>query len=135
MTSTIHRAPLPLALALLAFTGACAHHSGAANDSGTVQHASAPVNVFVTNHYSLPMEVIASASGANHRLGVVSPEVEGHFVLPMALVSSGGQVEFLAVPSGQGPVARSGLVMVIPGDVVEFVIGAQLFNSTATVKR
>ena len=99
-----------------------------------VAPSTASANLFVTNHYLEPMEVVAVTAGINHRLGVVSPEVERHFVLPQALLAAGGQLEFVATPSGQGPTARSGLVQVSPGDVVDFVISAQLFNSQAIVR-
>ena len=102
--------------------------------SGDVAPRAAPANLFVTNHYAEAMEVIAVTAGINHRLGVVSPEVERRFALPTALLAAGGQIEFIATPAGNGPVARSGTVQVGPGDIVDFVISAQIFNSQAIVR-
>ncbi len=124
-----YRRPSLWLATLLVAVISCGHRGTSA-----VAPRSAPANLFVTNHYSEAMEVIAVTAGINHRLGVVSPEVERHFVLPTALLAAGGQIEFLAAPAGNGPTARSGTIQVSPGDVVEFLITAQLFNSQAIVK-
>ena len=117
-------------LASLLLVASCGRRTG----TGDVTPHSAPANVFVTNHYAEAMEVTALSAGINHRLGLVSPEVERHFVLPSALLAAGGQIEFIATPAGNGPVARSGSVQVAPGDIVDFVISAQIFNSQAIVR-
>ena len=105
---------------------ACARSGGgeAAPSAGTVE-------VSVTNRNALPMEVYASGSGIDHRLGTVHPGMGGHFVIPQNLVGS-GSVEFEARPSGGGQPFRSGEVLLAPGSLIEFQIAAQLFNSTVT---
>lgn len=105
---------------------ACARSGGgqAAPSAGTVE-------VAVTNRNALPMEVYASGSGINHRMGTVYPGMDGHFVLPQNLVGN-GSVQFEARPSGGGQAFRSGEVLLGPGSLIEFQIGAQLFNSTVT---
>jgi hypothetical protein len=115
------RALVP-ALVLTAF--ACAHPGGreAAPAAGSVELA-------VTNQNALPMEVYASGSGINHRMGTVYPGMSGHFVIPQNLVGN-GSVLFEARPSGGGQPFRSGEVLLAPGSFVEFVIAPQLFNST-----
>lgn len=117
-------------LASLLLVASC----GRRTNTGDVTPHSAPANLFVTNHYSEAMEVTAVTAGINHRLGVVSPEVERHFVLPAALLAAGGQIEFQATPSGTGPTARTGSLQIAPGDIVDFIITAQLFNSQAIVR-
>jgi hypothetical protein len=77
------------------------------------------------------MEVYASGSGINHRMGTVHPGMGGHFVIPQNLVGS-GSVQFEARPSGGGQPFRSGEILLAPGSLVEFEIAAQLFNSTVT---
>lgn len=111
---------------LLLTLGACARAGGgeAAPSAGTVE-------VSVTNRNALPMEVYASGSGINHRMGTVHPGMGGHFVIPQNLVG-GGSVQFEARPSGGGQPFRSGEVLLAPGSLIEFQIAAQLFSSTVT---
>jgi hypothetical protein len=111
---------------LLLTLSACARSGGGepAPSAGTVE-------VSVTNRNALPMQVYASGSGINHRLGTVHPGMGGHFVIPQNLVGS-GSVEFEARPSGGGQPFRSGGVLLAPGTLIEFQIAAQLFSSTVT---
>ena len=111
---------------LLLTAYACARPSGgeAAPTAGTVE-------VSVTNQNALPMEVYASGSGINHRMGTVHPGMDSHFVLPQNLVGN-GSVQFEARPSGGGQPFRSGEVLLAPWSLIQFQIAAQLFNSTVT---
>jgi hypothetical protein len=118
---------LRLALpALLLTASACARSGG-----GEPAPAAGSVEVQVTNRNALPMEVYASGSGINHRMGTVHPGMNGNFVIPQNLVG-GGSVQFEARPSGGGRPFRSGEVMLAPGSLIQFQIGSQLFNSTVT---
>lgn len=119
---------------LLLSSSACAHGHGAATNSGTPQPTELNVRVNVTNHYTLSMEVYANGSGISHRLGLVSPGTVRSFVLPPAMVGN-GPVEFVAQPSGAGPVAQSGQIIFGAGDVVDFEITIHLFDSHATVRQ
>ena len=112
--------------ALLLTASACAHSGG-----GTAAPAAGTVEVSVTNRNALPMEVYASGSGINHRMGTVHPGMDSHFVIPQNLVGN-GSVEFEARPSGGGQPFRSGEVLLAPGSLIQFQIAAQLFNSTVT---
>lgn len=112
--------------ALLLTASACAHSGGAEPEP-----TGRPVSVEVTNRYPLPMEVYAVGSGITHRMGTVDPGMGGHFVLPQNLIGN-GSVTFEARPTGSGQPFRSGDLLLAPGAVVDFVIAAQLFNSTVT---
>jgi hypothetical protein len=112
--------------ALLLTASACAHSGG-----GEAAPAAGSVEVSVTNQNALPMEVYATGSGINHRMGTVYPGMNGHFVIPQTLVGN-GSVRFEARPSGGGQPFRSGDLLLAPGALVEFMIAAQLFNSTVT---
>jgi hypothetical protein len=112
--------------ALLLTASACARSSG-----GETAPSAGPVEVQVTNQNALPMEVYASGSGINHRMGTVHPGMNGNFVLPQNLVGN-GSVEFEARPSGGGRPFRSGEVLLAPGAFIQFQIAPQLFNSTVT---
>jgi hypothetical protein len=115
-----------LAPALLLTASACAHSGGE-----ELQPTGSPVSVEVTNRHALPMEIYAIGSGITQRLGTVHPGMGGHFVVPQNLVGN-GSVRFEARPSGNGQPFRSGEILLAPGSVVDFVIGAQMFNSTVT---
>ena len=112
--------------ALLLTASACARSSG-----GETAPTAGSVEVAVTNQHALPMEIYASGSGINHRLGTVHPGMGGHFVIPQNLVGS-GSVQFEARPSGGGRPFRSGEVLLAPGSLIQFQIAAQLFSSTVT---
>jgi hypothetical protein len=115
--------------ALLLTASACARSSG-----GETAPAAGSVEVSVTNRNALPMEVYASGSGINHRMGTVHPGMGGYFVIPQNLVGS-GSVQFEARPSGGGQPFRSGEVLLTPGSLIQFVIAPQLFNSTVTLRQ
>jgi hypothetical protein len=105
---------------------ACARSGG-----GETAPSAGTVEVSVTNRNALPMEVYASGSGINHRMGTVHPGMGAHFVIPQNLVG-GGSVQFEARPSGGGQPFRSGGILLAPGSLIEFQIAAQLFSSTVT---
>ncbi|MFL5401314.1 MAG: hypothetical protein ACJ8BF_00665 [Gemmatimonadales bacterium] len=110
--------------ALVLTASACAHSGG-----GEAAPTAGSVEVRVTNQNALPMEVYATGSGINHRMGTVHPGMDGSFVIPQNLVGN-GSVQFLARPSGGGEPFRSGEVLLAPGSLIEFLIAPQLFNST-----
>jgi len=116
-------------IAGLLVTGfACAHGRGAATGTAAAEPADGVVRLEVTNQSTLPLETYVVGSGIRHRLGTVAPGIAGHFVVPKAMIGN-GLVEFLA------GAARSGQLLLSPGDVVDFVITVPAFNSTATVRR
>jgi alpha-amylase len=92
------------------------------------------VVVYVTNNYETPMEVYASGSGVQYRMGTVNPGIVSRFVVRWDLLSISRLVEFVAQASGYGPRARTGEVWLSPGDVVDFVIATQLVGSRAVVR-
>ncbi len=98
---------------------------------GEVRPTDEQVSVEVTNRHALPMEIYAVGSGITHRLGTVHPGLSSHFLLPQNLIGS-SSVQFEARPGGVLQPFRSGEILLAPGAVVDFVIGAQLFNSTVT---
>lgn len=112
--------------ALMLTVAACAHTSG-----GAQAPAAGTVEVSVTNQNALPMEVYASGSGINHRMGTVHPGMGAHFTIPQNLVGN-SSVLFEARPSGGGQPYRSGEILLAPGSLIQFVIAPQLFNSTVT---
>lgn len=124
------RRELCLLIAGLLLPGAaCSRHRAEPVDP--VNHT--PVRVEVKSHYGLPMEVYAVGGGITHRLGIVHPEMVSDFVVPENLLGN-GTVMLEARPTVNGPRFRSGELLLAPGAVVDLVIAAQLFNSTATIR-
>ena len=119
---------LQLVLPLVLLTASACARSGGSDEP---QPAQARVHLQVTNRNALPMEVYASGSGIDHRMGTVHPGMGGHFLVPQNLVGS-GSVRLEARPSGGGQPFRSGDLLLGPGSIVELVIAAQLFSSTVT---
>ena len=93
-----------------------------------------PVELFVTNHYVMPVEVYAYGSGTGYRMGTVLPGLVSRFVLRRALVVSGRMVEFMAYPADGARTVRSGELQLVPGDIVDFEIATHLTGSVATVR-
>jgi hypothetical protein len=113
--------------ALLLTASACAHSGGGEE----VQPTGSPAYVEVVNRHALPMEVSVLGSGSTHRMGTVFPGMSSHLVVPPNLFGN-GSVRFEARPSGGGQPFRSGELLLAPGSTVDFVIAAQLFNSTVS---
>ena len=111
---------------LLTVAAGCAR-----SGDGEVRPTDKPVSVEVTNRHALPMEIYAVGSGINHRLGTVHPGLSSHFVIPQNLIGS-SSVQLEARAGQNIRPFRSGEILLAPGSVVDFVIGAQLFNSTVT---
>jgi hypothetical protein len=90
------------------------------------------VQLYVTNISGGPMEIYAAGSGTLYRIGTVHPGLDGRFVVrPLMIVN--GTVEFVA-RSGNGPLLRSGRILLEPGDVVDFDLTPSPVTSTATVR-
>jgi hypothetical protein len=111
---------------LLLTAGACARSTGGETAAAD---ASAKVEVRVNNQNALPMEVYASGSGINHRMGTVYPGMDAHFTVPQNLVG-GGSVVFEVRPSGGGRAFRSGELLLTPRSLIQILIASQLFSST-----
>ncbi len=108
---------------------ACSH-----GHSGTVSPIEyPPVRVEVTNNHGLPVEIYAVGSGITQRLGMVNPGMSEHFNLPRGMIGS-GSVELQARLTYSPTMFRSGPLLISPGAIVDFIVTAQLFNSTATLR-
>lgn len=118
---------------LIATGSACSHGGAASGGASEPRPADLATTVNVINHYGHAVDIYAAAAGTSYRMGTVAPGIDGHFVLRPAMVSS-GPVELVAQLGGNEPPVQSGQLLLVPGDVVDFEITAQLINSTATVR-
>ena len=92
-----------------------------------------PVRVEVTNRHALAVEVYALGNGIERRLGTVHPGMNGSFVVPANLTTSGG-VEFQVSPAASNQRFRSGELLLAPGSIVDLIVTPQLFSSTVTIR-
>jgi hypothetical protein len=122
-----------LAAAVITLGSACAHGRGAAGPPPPVPEG-APVQVYVTNNYSLPMEIFAVGDATTYDMGVAAPGLVRHFVLRSSLLASGGHVTFIAQSTAYGPRVVSDELYLVPGNVVDFEIATLLDGSKATVR-
>ncbi len=124
---------LPACVALLAAAPACSRAPGPGGPP-SVQPVAAPVRVEVTNRFGLPVDIYAYGANSSQRLGTVNPGLRAQFVIPPALLAS-GSLELRAVTGTADGPASSGTLLVTPGDVIEFQVGSQLFNSVTNIRR
>lgn len=127
-------APRLLSLSgILALTSAsCALGRAPIVGTETTPSGAVSVQLNVTNDYGSSLRVYAIASGITWRIGTVLPGLASHFVLPRG-VAGNGPVEFVALGDDNRPI-RSGSLLLVPGNVVDFKIGNQPLSSTATVR-
>ena len=131
MKKSGHYRPRILIAALLTAT-ACAPGIETGLNLGPDHDSIRPVQINVVNNHSGPMEVYVTGSGRSYRLGTVYPGIASHFVLRPGGFT--GTVELLASPRNNGPIIRSGLLLLAPGAVVDFQLGASPVNSEAWVR-
>lgn len=120
-----------MAMVVLA-SSACAYGLGTATDTRRAHEPWGAVQLNVTNHSGGPMEIYAAGSGMSYRLGTVHPGLNGRFTVRPGMILN-GPVEFVA-RSSNGGLFRSGLILLAPGDVVDFELKAQPVTSAATVR-
>jgi hypothetical protein len=120
-------------MAGLALAGsACAFGRGAAGDFRGPLDPGGAIELNVTNSSGGTMEVFAAGPGTLYRIGTVHPGLSARFVVRPAMIVN-GPVEFVA-RAGNGPLARSGRILLEPGDVVDFDLTPSPVTSAATVR-
>jgi hypothetical protein len=132
MKTLASRGVVALMAGLVVASSGCGYGLGAGTGSRGPHDAGGAVRLNVTNQSGGPMEVYVAGSGTVYRIGTVHPGLAGHFVVRPAMIGN-GPVEF-AARSDDGPLVRSGRILVVPGDVVDFELGARAALSSATVR-
>jgi hypothetical protein len=114
--------------AAAATMSACSHADEAAGDVSP----SNAIFVKVANNNFLDMDVYAVTNGVQTRLGMVTGNGTGSFVIDRSL---GGQdVRIVATPIGGAGRATTGALSVSPGQTIDFRIGPVLSNSTVIIR-
>jgi hypothetical protein len=121
-----------LAAGLVLTGSACTYGQGAGAEPVRPHEAGGAVQLYVSNNSGGPMEVYAAGTGTLYRIGTVHPGLAGHFAVRPTM-SVNGIVEFVA-RSGNGPIFRSGRILLVPGDVVDFDLTPSPVTSQATVR-
>jgi hypothetical protein len=128
-----YRGSWSLIAGLLLAGAACAYGTGTASDTWRAEEPAGAVQLNVTNLYNGPMEIYAIGSGTSYRIGLVNPGLTSTFVVrPVMIVS--GSVEFVARAGSGIPPARSGRMLLAPGNIVDFKLDTSPWNSVATVR-
>ncbi len=119
------------AMVVLAALGVAACGGGAGAAPG--QPAPVPTSVEVQSNHALPVDIYVNARGYSRRLGTVHPGMSSHFEVPQAALVNGGVLE-LEVRPASGSTFRSGDLILSPGAIVDLVVQARVFASTATIR-
>lgn len=117
---------------LLILAAGCSHAVPEGADPVAAE-STRPVQVYVTNNHGYPIEVFALSAQTSYKMGNVLPGQVGRFTLRRGMVGY-GPVEFVARGGRGEQPARSGTLMLSPGDRVDFDIATQMLNSMATIR-
>jgi hypothetical protein len=93
----------------------------------------APVQIHVTNNHGYPVEIYAAGQGTSYRIGTVLPGQAGKFNLRPGMIGH-GPIELIARGSPGAQPARSGGMMLNPGDIIDFDVSPQMLNSMANIR-
>jgi len=80
-----------------------------------IEEANRPVVVNITNNHGFPLEIFALSSQTTYKIGNVLPGQAGRFTLRAGMIGH-GPVEFVARGGRGEQPARSGTMMLSPGD-------------------
>ena len=112
---------------------ACAPGVSTASDTRRTEPDGNTVRVHVTNLYQGPIAVFAVGRGTSYKMGTVLPGFASQFTVRPVMIGQ-GTVEFVAETGNGDQPVRSGPLLLSPGKTVDFRIGTQLLNSSATIR-
>lgn len=118
--------------ALLALAPACWGHRTLARAA----QAGAPageVALRVTNHNFLDVIVYVVHDGQRTRVGTVTGSSTQLFFLPQRLLGQGREIQLLGDPVGSTEVARTDILIVQPGQYIEWTLETDLRRSSVGV--
>jgi hypothetical protein len=127
--ASLRSAVLLLTLVAATFVSACSRFNRPSEDDDA---ANEPISIQVKNNNFLDVNVYIVSNGMSRRLGFVSGNNSGTFSIPFSVARSGGVV-LTATPVGGSGQARSPSLNVSPGQVIEFIVAANLRQSAAAV--
>ena len=92
------------------------------------------VDISVSNNNSLDMTVYAVYQSMRVRLGTVSTASTQHFTLNLHQISASGEFQLLADPIGSRRTMTSESIHVSAGQAVEWVLSADLRQSSLVIR-
>jgi hypothetical protein len=95
---------------------------------------SAPITVQVKSEYSGLLTVYSVSEGVATRLGEIRGSNRETFRLPGTSMPSNGII-LLAVPVGGAERGTTERLVAVPGDTIDFTVGAKLASSTGGIRR
>ena len=114
-------------LVLLAVSASCMKRTIRPREPDTIV-------VRVTNNNALDVTVYAVNQSMRVRLGTVTTASTAHFALALHAVSPTGDLQLLADPIGSRRTVTSETIHVFAGQVVEWVLTADLRTSTLSIR-
>ena len=114
-------------LLLIALPLACTHRLSRPREDDTI-------TIRVSNNHPLDVTVYATNSSMRVRLGTVSTASSARFQVSLHDVSPSGELRLLADPVGSRRSTYSEPIQVFAGQVVEWVLGADLRQSVLTIR-
>ena len=114
-------------LMLLAAPAGCVKHS-------IIPEESDVITISVSNSNPLDMTVYAVNQSMRIRLGTVSTASTQRFTVSLHQISPTGELQLLADPVGSRRTFRSEPIQVFAGQFVEWVLQADLRQSTLTIR-
>lgn len=124
--SRLVRVAVPM-LMLLAAPAGCIKHSVIPDDPDVI-------SISVSNSNPLDMTVYVVNQSMRMRLGTVSTASTQHFTVSLHQISPTGELQLLADPIGSRRTFTSELIHVFAGQAVEWVLQADLRQSTLTIR-
>ena len=108
--------------------------SGCAAKHGVPRNEDDRIVIRVANNHPLDVTVYAVNQGMRVRLGTVSTATSERFQLALREINPSGELRLLADPVGSRRSTLSEPIQVFPGQIVEWVLAADLRQSALTVR-
>jgi len=108
-------------------SGGCVKHSVIPDEPDTI-------TISVSNNNSLDMTVYAVNQSMRMRLGLVNTASTQRFTVSLHQISPTGELQLLADPVGSRRTLTSEAIHVFPGQAVEWVLQADLRQSSLVIR-
>lgn len=124
---------LGLAVLFLSATPVVGQQAKQANADEHAARGETRVTAQVTNNHWLDIRVVAVADGRQHRLGTVTSFATDTFTLPVWFADVGHNTQLVAYPIGSRMRVATPVLLLVPGDVIEWRVENNLKLSNVAV--
>jgi hypothetical protein len=129
----VRPAPAVLLLSALALSGFGCFFGQKAQARPESPSGLGDIPVQVINHHWLDVTIYVIHDGQRTRLGVAGGSADTRMVLPTRLLGVGGDIQLYGDPIGSGERAITEVVVVQPGQFIEWLLESGLERSTVGV--